>query len=93
MKEEVQNNNKNSYTQQILSWLGLIALTALLVTFSGIKLGGFSLFVFFIIIALQSILVINKFMLIKCQQKIFKVFLTFLGCALIVVLIMSFVLN
>ena len=75
-------NDKNSthehhsgYGNYVLIWLVLLGLTITTVAVAGIDLGKYTLFVALLIAAIKSGLVINIFMHIKYDDKIFKIFL------------------
>lgn len=63
------------YGGYVLIWLVLVGLTVTTVAISGIDLGKLTLVVALGIAAVKSILVINIFMHIKYDDKIFKLFL------------------
>ncbi|KAF0151303.1 MAG: cytochrome c oxidase subunit IV [Ignavibacteria bacterium] len=63
------------YSTYIFVWLALLAFTSITVTVAGIDLGNYTMLVALGIAAIKSVLVINIFMHIKYEEKIFKVFL------------------
>ncbi len=72
----MENHKKHpGYSTYIFVWLSLLAFTSITVTVAGINLGGYTMLVALGIAAIKSVLVINIFMHIKSEEKIFKVFL------------------
>ena len=91
MHEENTNHAHHpGYGTYVLVWLALLAFTSITVTVAGISLGNYTLFVALMIAAIKSALVINIFMHIKFEEKIFKVFLALSGFTLIVIFILTF---
>ena len=79
-----------SYGTYILVWLGLIALTAVTAVVAGINLAAFTLAVALIIALTKASLVVNIFMHIKFEDKIFKVFLGVAGFTIFVIFTLTF---
>jgi cytochrome c oxidase subunit IV len=63
-----------SYGRYILIWLGLIALTGATVTFAGMNLGRWVIITALSIASIKSMLVLNIFMHLKFEDRIFKIF-------------------
>lgn len=84
-------NHKNhpGYSTYIFVWLALLAFTSITVTVAGINLGSYTMLVALGIAAIKSVLVINIFMHIKFEEKIFKVFLLLSLFTLIVIFILT----
>ncbi|MBI1938516.1 MAG: cytochrome C oxidase subunit IV family protein [Ignavibacteriales bacterium] len=78
------------YGTYILVWLALLAFTSITVTIAGVNLGRYTLFVALLIAAIKSSLVVNIFMHIKFEEKIFKVFLALSGMTLVVIFALTF---
>lgn len=79
-----------SYGTYILVWLGLIALTCITAVVSGINLAAFTLAVALVIALTKASLVVNIFMHIKFEDKIFKVFLGVAGFTIFVIFTLTF---
>jgi len=68
----------------------LLAFTSITVSVAGISLGNYTLVIALFIAAIKSALVINIFMHIKFEEKIFKVFLALSGMTLLIIFILTF---
>jgi cytochrome c oxidase subunit 4 len=73
------NNENNihqaiSYSRYILTWAGLLAFTCATVIFSGIELGKWVVVTALAIAGAKSILVLNIFMHLKFEDRIFRIF-------------------
>lgn len=86
------NNHQNhsGYGTYILVWLALLSFTAITVTVAGVNLGRYTLFIALSIAAIKSALVINIFMHIRFEEKIFKVFIAISGLTLLVIFLLTF---
>ncbi len=78
------------YSTYLLVWVSLLAFTSVTVAVAGLDLGEYTLFVALSIAAIKSALVINIFMHIKFEDKIFKVFLAISAFTLIVIFSLTF---
>jgi len=74
-KNITQVQHHTGYGGYVFIWLILLGLTVTTVAIAGIDLGKYTLFVALFIAAIKSGLVINIFMHIKYDDKIFKIFL------------------
>lgn len=90
MEKENHQQHITPYTTYLIVWVTLLAFTSITVSVAGISLGNFTLFVALFIAAIKSALVINIFMHIKFEEKIFKVFLLLSGMTLLVIFILTF---
>jgi len=72
--ESHQQRQHIGYGRYILNWLGLLALTCATVTFAGINLGRWIIITALTIASIKSMLVLNIFMHLKYEDRIFKVF-------------------
>jgi len=92
MEQNKSNEQSHStgYGIYIMVWAGLIALTGLTVTISGFNLGSLTLFVAMLIAAIKSTLVINIFMHIKYEDKLFRFFFIVSILTLLVIFILTF---
>jgi cytochrome c oxidase subunit 4 len=89
MEKENKAIHKTGYGTYVLIWLILIGLTIATVTASGFNLGNFTLIIALLIAALKSGFVINIFMHIKFEEKIFKVFLGLAFMTLLAVFVLT----
>ena len=64
-----------SYGQYVLIWLGLVAFTGITVTLAGIDLGRWVIITAVSIACIKSTLVLNIFMHLKYENRIFRIFL------------------
>jgi len=62
------------YGQYIYIWLGLLAFTGITVTVSGINLGNWTIVIALLIASIKSYYVLNYFMHLSSEDKIFKAF-------------------
>jgi len=74
-----QNEDQNkqhsvSYGKNVLIWLGLIVLTGITVSLAGIDLGRWIIITSLVIASIKSLLVLNVFMHLRFEDKVFKVF-------------------
>ena len=72
--EEHRQHDINSYGRYILIWLGLLALTCATVTVAGMNLGRWIIITALSIASIKSMLVLNIFMHLKFEDRIFKIF-------------------
>ena len=79
-----------SYGRYILVWLGLIALTCITAVVAGINLAAFTLVVALLIAVTKASMVVNIFMHVKFEDKIFKVFLGIAGFTIFVIFTLTF---
>lgn len=85
-----EKHHSTGYGIYIVVWLALLAFTSITVTIAGVSLGRYTLFIALLIAAIKSALVINIFMHIKFEEKIFKVFLALSGFTLIIIFLLTF---
>ncbi|MBS1519293.1 MAG: cytochrome C oxidase subunit IV family protein [Bacteroidetes bacterium] len=79
-----------TYGVNILVWIGLLSLTSITVAVAGINLGSLALSAALIIALVKSMFVINFFMHLKYDNKVFKIFVGVCMLIFIVVLILTF---
>jgi cytochrome c oxidase subunit 4 len=72
--ESHQQHQHVGYGRYILNWLGLLALTCATVTFAGINLGRWIIITALTIASIKSMLVLNIFMHLKYEDRIFRIF-------------------
>ena len=63
-----------SYGHYVLIWLGLLALTGITVALSGIDLGRWIIVSALVIASVKSTLVLNVFMHLRWEDRMFRVF-------------------
>jgi cytochrome c oxidase subunit 4 len=79
-----------SYSKYVLVWLGLIALTCTTAVVAGINLAALTLVVALLIAVTKASMVVNIFMHVKFEDKIFKVFLGIAGFTIFVIFTLTF---
>ncbi len=79
-----------SYGINVLVWIGLLSLTSITVAVAGIDLGSLALTVALIIATVKTMFVINFFMHLKFDNKVFKIFVGVCMLIFIIVLILTF---
>lgn len=84
MSHNTESTHHVGYTTHIAVWLTLVGLTILTVTSSSFELGGLTLVVAMLIAIIKSSLVVNIFMHIKYDNKIF---LLFIGVSIMILLV------
>jgi cytochrome c oxidase subunit 4 len=90
------NNNHTSlnhefpYGAYVMVWAGLVALTAITVTVAGVNLGAFTLITALLIAGAKTLMVVNYFMHVKFDKKVFKVFILVCILTYIIFLILTF---
>ncbi len=85
-----KHQHHSGYGTYIIVWLALLAFTSITVTIAGVNLGRYTLFIALLIAAVKSGLVINIFMHIKFEEKIFKAFIALSGFTLIIIFLLTF---
>ncbi len=88
--EHTSKQKHPGYLTYVFVWLALLAFTSITVTVAGVSLGKYTLFIALAIAAIKSALVINIFMHIKFEEKIFKVFLALSGMTLLIIFVLTF---
>jgi len=84
MEAHTESNHQTGYSTYIVVWLTLVGLTILTVSSSSFELGAITLAVAMLIAVIKSSLVVNIFMHIKFDNKIF---LVFIGVAVMILLV------
>ena len=88
--EHTSKQKHPGYLTYVFVWLALLAFTSITVTVAGVSLGKYTLFIALAIAAIKSALVINIFMHIKFEEKIFKVFLALSRMTLLIIFVLTF---
>jgi cytochrome c oxidase subunit 4 len=65
----------HGYGIYILVWLGLLTLTGVTVAVAGINFGALTIATALIIASVKSYLVLNIFMHLRIEQRVFRIFL------------------
>lgn len=78
------------YGTYVLVWLGLVGLTAITVTLSGISLGSLAIIVALLIATIKTVMVMNYFMHVKFDTVIFKVFIAICIVIFLTMIILTF---
>lgn len=95
MENIEKNSNKEraeqiGYGTYVLVWLALISLTAITAVVSGINLAAFTIVVALVIALTKASLVVNIFMHVKFEDRIFKAFIGIAGFTLVVIFSLTF---
>lgn len=90
MKSNLSDTHNVSYGTYILVWFGLISLTTITVSVSGLNLGLLTLAVALMIASAKTLMVVYYFMHIKFDPKVFKIFALVCLLILAIVLILTF---
>jgi cytochrome c oxidase subunit 4 len=88
--EQKHIQHKTTYGQHMLIWFGLIALTGLTVALTGINLGRWVIITTLTIASVKSMLVLNNFMHLKSEDRIFKIFVTVAVATLAIFISLTF---
>jgi cytochrome c oxidase subunit IV len=79
-----------SYVSYVIIWFGLVALTALTVALAGIELGRWVIITALVIAAIKSLLVLNIFMHLRFEDRIFRLFTTVAFVTFLIFIVMTF---
>jgi cytochrome c oxidase subunit 4 len=85
MNTHTEKSHQIGYSTYIIVWLTLVGLTILTVSSSSFELGAFTLVLAMLIAIVKSSLVVNIFMHIKYDNKIFLIFI----CVAVLILLVS----
>ncbi|MBA4311457.1 MAG: cytochrome-c oxidase [Chlorobiaceae bacterium] len=88
--EEQHTQHSVGYGRYILIWLGLLAFTGITVTLAGIDLGRWVIITSLVIASIKSILVLNVFMHLKFEDKMFKIFVLVAVATLVIFISLTF---
>jgi cytochrome c oxidase subunit 4 len=72
--DDHQQRHHIGYGRYILNWLGLLALTCATVSFAGMNFGRWIIITALTIASVKSLLVLNIFMHLKYEDRIFRIF-------------------
>lgn len=90
MANHTAEQHSIGYGTLIMVWLGLVALTSITVSVSGINFGSVALIIALFIASIKSALVINYFMHIKFESRLFKVFIAVCFVTFLIIMILTF---
>ncbi len=79
-----------SYAQYILIWLGLLAFTGITVALSGVDLGRWIIVSALVIAATKTGLVLNVFMHLRFEDRMFRIFVAVAVLTLTIFLVLTF---
>ena len=79
-----------SYATYVIIWFGLVALTALTVALAGIELGRWVIITALVIAAVKSLLVLNIFMHLRFEDRVFRLFTTVALVTFLIFIVMTF---
>lgn len=88
--EQKISTHTEGYGKYVLVWLGLIALTGITVTAAGIDLGRWVIITSLAIASVKSILVLNIFMHLRLEDRMFKIFVIVAVATLAVFISLTF---
>jgi len=93
--QEIRDEKKThvepiNYGRYVLVWLALIALTCVTAVVAGINLAAFTLVVALLIAVTKASMVVNIFMHIKVEDRIFKIFLGIAGFTILIIFTLTF---
>ena len=78
------------YGQYVLIWSGLLALTGITVALAGISLGRWVIITALTIASIKTALVLNIFMHLKFEERMFKVFVAVAVLTLAIFILLTF---
>jgi cytochrome c oxidase subunit IV len=78
------------YGQYLLIWIGLLALTGLTVSLAGIQIGRWIIITAITIASIKSILVLNIFMHLKFEDRVFRIFVMVAVLTFLVFIVLTF---
>ncbi len=90
MADHTAEHHSIGYGTLIMVWLGLVALTSVTVAVAGINFGSAALIIALLIASTKTVLVINYFMHIKFESRVFKVFILVCVVTFLVIIILTF---
>lgn len=79
-----------SYAQNVLIWLGLIALTGLTVALAGIALGRWLIVTAMVIAGTKTYLVLSVFMHLRFEDRMFRIFALVAFATLTIFFVLTF---
>jgi cytochrome c oxidase subunit 4 len=91
-EESTRGNGAHApaYSPYILIWAGLLALTGLTVALAGINLGRWIILSTLCIASVKSLLVLNVFMHLRFEDRVFRIFVLVASLTLALFVILTF---
>lgn len=78
------------YGNYLLIWVGLLALTGITVALAGINLGRWLILTSLTIAAIKSTLVLNVFMHLRSEERMFRIFVGVAIVTLTIFIVLTF---
>ena len=88
--EQNETKHTTGYGQYTIIWLGLLGLTALTVSLAGIDLGRWVIVTALVIAAVKSTFVLNVFMHLSSEDRLFRIFVSVTLATLAIFFILTF---
>ncbi len=88
--EQGSESHATGYGQYVMIWLGLLALTGITVALSGINLGRWIIISALVIASTKSALVLNVFMHLRSEERLFRVFVGVAVLTLTIFIVLTF---
>ena len=88
--EHAQEAHVVSYGRYVLIWVGLMGLTGATVALAGIELGRWVIVTALTIASVKGLLVLNIFMHLQFEDKVFRLFAIVAGAILLIFLVLTF---
>ncbi len=82
--------HKVSYAQNFLIWLSLVSLTGITVALAGIDIGKWIIISALLIAGIKSLMVLNVFMHLRFEDKMFRLFALVAIATLAIFIILTF---
>ena len=79
-----------SYGRYALIWIGLMGLTGATVSLAGIELGRWVIITALTIASIKGILVLNVFMHLRFEDRVFRLFALVAGSTLTIFIVLTF---
>ena len=91
-QEHLENGtgHRVTYAQYLLIWIGLLGLTALTVSLAGIQMGHWVIITALVIASIKSLLVLNIFMHLKFEDRVFRWFSLVALATLVIFIVLTF---
>jgi cytochrome c oxidase subunit 4 len=90
MANHTAEQHSISYGTLIMVWIGLVALTSITVSVAGINFQSLSLIIALGIASVKTLLVMNYFMHVKFETRVFKVFISVCFMIFIIMIVLTF---
>lgn len=88
--QENHQSHTVGYGTYVLVWLGLLAFTGITVAISGLDLGTYTIVAALSIASIKGLLVLNIFMHLKFEDRVFRVFVFVAFLTLIIFIGLTF---